>query len=245
MIKTERVDRYHREAEAMTAISEPSGQTNPDSDQDPNDTARAKRVKSASAGTGPIIAAGVMAAGGVICAGWGVTPALDDEGSSLSALLQDPPAAAAAANSSTDGGDNTAHTGKSQGSQGNTGMSQGSESVSAGHVTVTLPDTDGNGIADVFESDGTKATDHGPGDDKAHAGGASGRGDEDAASGQHEASVQPGQVGPETYIIERGDTLAGISAETGVPLGTLVQTNDIQNPNLIYAGAALLIPQTG
>lgn len=48
-----------------------------------------------------------------------------------------------------------------------------------------------------------------------------------------------------TYYIERGDTLAKISAATGVSVDRLVAANDIVNPNLIYAGSALEIPPRG
>ena len=44
------------------------------------------------------------------------------------------------------------------------------------------------------------------------------------------------------YTIKPGDTLTAISGTTGVPIGILVETNKIQNPDLIYAGASLLIP---
>ncbi|MFE0137523.1 LysM peptidoglycan-binding domain-containing protein [Streptomyces sp. NPDC059037] len=39
-----------------------------------------------------------------------------------------------------------------------------------------------------------------------------------------------------------GDTLTAISGTTGVSIGILAETNKIQNPDLIYAGASLLIP---
>ncbi len=55
--------------------------------------------------------------------------------------------------------------------------------------------------------------------------------------------VQPAKPEePETYIIQTGDTLTAISGQTGVPVGHLVEVNKIQNPDLIYAGAALLLP---
>ncbi|WP_394941324.1 LysM peptidoglycan-binding domain-containing protein [Psychromicrobium sp. YIM B11713] len=38
------------------------------------------------------------------------------------------------------------------------------------------------------------------------------------------------------------DTLAAVSAQKGVPINKLVTANGIENPNLIYAGASLLIP---
>lgn len=49
---------------------------------------------------------------------------------------------------------------------------------------------------------------------------------------------------PRVYRIKEGDTLSEISGMTGVPVGLLVEANRIQNPNLIYAGASLLIPPT-
>ena len=44
------------------------------------------------------------------------------------------------------------------------------------------------------------------------------------------------------WHVEAGDTLASISAETGVSVDALVEHNSIANPNLIYAGSALRVP---
>jgi hypothetical protein len=52
----------------------------------------------------------------------------------------------------------------------------------------------------------------------------------------------PDPVGFSTYRIRAGDTRSKISAEKGVPVGMLAVYNHIENPNLIYAGASLLIP---
>ncbi|MFF8918067.1 LysM peptidoglycan-binding domain-containing protein [Streptomyces sp. NPDC015032] len=69
-----------------------------------------------------------------------------------------------------------------------------------------------------------------------------GRGDEDKPNG----SGAPVEAKPapkaKPYTIKPGDTLTAISGTTGAPIGILVETNKIQNPNLIYAGASLLIP---
>ncbi|WP_327357838.1 LysM peptidoglycan-binding domain-containing protein [Streptomyces sp. NBC_01304] len=65
---------------------------------------------------------------------------------------------------------------------------------------------------------------------------ASGRGDADKTSGSGaSAEAKP-------YTIKPGDTLTAISGTTGVPIGILAETNKIQNPDLIYAEASLLIP---
>lgn len=85
-----------------------------------------------------------------------------------------------------------------------------------GKVTVILPDENANGIADALEP------------------------------GARPEAARPTRpvTRPAVYVIEPGDTLVAISSETRVPLDTLVQLNDIQNPNLIYAGASLLLAPT-
>lgn len=139
---------------------------------------------------GPVVAAGVMVAGGILAAGFGLAKiVLDDDGSVINTLRRDHGIAA----SSTP----PASPAQPEDRQ----------------VTVTLPDKNANGIADALE----------PG-------------------ARHEAARPTRPVTkPAVYVIEPGDTLAAISSETRVPLDTLVQLNDIQNPNLIYAGASLLL----
>ena len=44
------------------------------------------------------------------------------------------------------------------------------------------------------------------------------------------------------YIVQRGNTLTQISEEFGVPIETIVELNDIANPNLIFTGEKLRIP---
>ncbi|MFD4242716.1 LysM peptidoglycan-binding domain-containing protein [Streptomyces sp. NPDC058525] len=69
-----------------------------------------------------------------------------------------------------------------------------------------------------------------------------GRSDEDKPNG----SGAPAEAKPapkaEPYNINPGDTLSAISGTSGVPIGILVEKNNIQNPDLIYVGASLLIP---
>ena len=45
-----------------------------------------------------------------------------------------------------------------------------------------------------------------------------------------------------TYVVQPGDTLAAISRRTGVSIEELAAANNIVNPNLIYAGQTLIIP---
>lgn len=48
-----------------------------------------------------------------------------------------------------------------------------------------------------------------------------------------------------TYYIKRGDTLSAIAKRYNTTVEELCRLNNISNPNLIYAGAALLIPLSG
>lgn len=61
------------------------------------------------------------------------------------------------------------------------------------------------------------------------------------SSASPETQVEP--EAPQVYLIERGDTLAEISGEVGVSVDRLVNTNEIADPNLIYADSALQVPQ--
>lgn len=172
------------------------------------------RVGAAGFGTGPVVAAGAMFAGGVIAAGvglgnlaFGASEAQEKAGGGVSVESPD-----------------------NSGKEDQGGRDSGSGAAPEdGEVTVTLPDEDGNGVADALEEDSPQT--------------GSDSGSEDKSSGP---GTVPAEPKPETkvYIIERGDTLTEISADTGVSLGRLVETNNIANPNLIYAGAALLIPPT-
>lgn len=44
------------------------------------------------------------------------------------------------------------------------------------------------------------------------------------------------------YVVQRGDTLARIARRFGVDITVLARVNNITNPNLIYVGATLYIP---
>lgn len=44
------------------------------------------------------------------------------------------------------------------------------------------------------------------------------------------------------YKIKQGDTLSGIASKYGVSVNDLAKTNGISNPNLIYEGATLVVP---
>lgn len=45
----------------------------------------------------------------------------------------------------------------------------------------------------------------------------------------------------DTWDVEWGDTLSDISRQTGVSVQEIANINEIQNPNLIYAGSSLKI----
>lgn len=53
---------------------------------------------------------------------------------------------------------------------------------------------------------------------------------------------KPTAGGTKTIIIQRGDTLSGIALKYNTTVQRLVELNNIANPNLIYAGATLIVP---
>lgn len=56
--------------------------------------------------------------------------------------------------------------------------------------------------------------------------------------------VKPGQVlaDEKVYTVRAGDTLTGIARRFGVLLRVLVEANEIKNPDLIFVGQRILIP---
>lgn len=57
--------------------------------------------------------------------------------------------------------------------------------------------------------------------------------------------VKPGQVlaDEKVYTVRAGDTLTGIARRFEVPLRVLVAANEIENPDLIFVGQRILIPE--
>lgn len=57
-----------------------------------------------------------------------------------------------------------------------------------------------------------------------------------------EDTNKPIAGGITTITIQRGDTLSRLALEYNTTVSRLVELNNIQNPNLIYAGASLIVP---
>ena len=57
-----------------------------------------------------------------------------------------------------------------------------------------------------------------------------------------ENTNKPVAGGTTTITIQRGDTLSNLAVEYNTTVQRLVELNNIQNPNLIYAGATLIVP---
>ncbi len=62
-----------------------------------------------------------------------------------------------------------------------------------------------------------------------------------AEPAQAEAETVAGD--PDTYVVQAGDTLAGIANQLGVRLDDLITLNGIQNPDVLQVGQVLLIPR--
>lgn len=134
----------------------------------------------------PLLAAGIMVAGGIILAGWAVASAAAENGS-LGALLNRHEKAAPAA-----------------------------------PLAQAEPKADGAAGATQADPQGGTTT--------------------GASTVLPQPADLPAAAKPTVYQIKRGDTLAGISAATGVPIPLLIEQNHIQNPDQIYAGSWLVIP---
>lgn len=55
----------------------------------------------------------------------------------------------------------------------------------------------------------------------------------------------PAQAATQTYTIVRGDTLSGLAQRFDTTVAELVALNGIANPNLIYAGETIRVPNRG
>ena len=62
-------------------------------------------------------------------------------------------------------------------------------------------------------------------------------------SGGNQSGVEGPAVAGSTHVIQWGETLATISRDSGVSVDRIVVTNNILDPNMIYAGSALEIPR--
>jgi LysM repeat protein len=59
------------------------------------------------------------------------------------------------------------------------------------------------------------------------------------------AAAAPNTQGYATYVVRWGDTLQGIANTYGCTLSALMQANGLTNPNFIYVGQVLSVPQAG
>ena len=73
----------------------------------------------------------------------------------------------------------------------------------------------------------------------------------DAFLSEHQDNIpapeptMPPTAGETRYLVQQGDTLSEIAARNGVSVASLVWLNHIKNPNLIYPGQVLRIPEEG
>lgn len=171
-------------------------------------------------GNGPVMTAGVMTLGAVLGAGWGMARIVSDPDKVVIALSSEEPAQGA-----PDSGDGTHELPVARERK----PSQAPPAMAPPQAEPgTTPGT-------------TPGAQPGPKDDSKDGPGDGPRGGSRGGTGGGEGSG-PDPVGFSTYRIRAGDTLSEISAEKGVPVGMLAEYNRIENPNLIYAGASLLIP---
>ena len=59
---------------------------------------------------------------------------------------------------------------------------------------------------------------------------------------QPTAPPRTGTPSGERYTVQPGDTLAAIAAEYGVTVESIIEANNLQNPDLLSVGQVLIIP---
>lgn len=109
------------------------------------------------------------------------------------------------------------------------------------------PDEPGDSEAAIGNNEGRRETNNdGTSDDSGTTTGTGGddpeQSDDSADSTSPDTSTADQESETTVYIIKPGDTLTAISAATGVSVDKLVAANAIADPDLIYAGSALEIP---
>lgn len=189
-------------------------------------------------GSAPLYAAGAAVAGALLLGGWGVTHSMlegtgpfDADGRTQAEML-DAGDLIALPDADHDGVPDAYQALEDSGHGGGNGVAPDGDGS-----TTREPEDDASGSGSDFSQGSQTAV------------GPVGRGDEDMNSGI--APSVPPRGGDsvwrdaprKAYTIQKGDTLSEISGDIGVPVDTLVKINDIKDPNLIYAGSALLIPQ--
>ena len=60
---------------------------------------------------------------------------------------------------------------------------------------------------------------------------------------QPTATPRTGTPSGERYTVQPGDTLAAIAAEYGVTVESIIEANNLQNPDLLSVGQILIIPE--
>ncbi len=64
-----------------------------------------------------------------------------------------------------------------------------------------------------------------------------------APAAQPTATPRTGTPSGERYTVQPGDTLAAIAAEYGVTVESIIEANNLQNPDLLSVGQVLIIPE--
>ncbi|MGT2527227.1 LysM peptidoglycan-binding domain-containing protein [Streptomyces nojiriensis] len=167
-------------------------------------------------GNGPLIAAGLMAGGAAILAGWGLTQFATSGGGFAQAPHGNHAPAEAPGNPDEQ---NAGGSGAQQPSGAGTGKQDESEA--------------GTGKQDESGASPTSKPSRGSED-------------EDKGKDKPNGSGAPAAPAPKTKprTIVSGETLAEISRRTGVPIDILAEANKTENAELIHEWASRLIPRT-
>jgi LysM repeat protein len=74
---------------------------------------------------------------------------------------------------------------------------------------------------------------------------ANGNGGENASQTPSPEPASPTPSGPQTHVVQAGEFLSTIAPQYGVTVEEILAANDITDPNVIFPGQELIIPEPG
>lgn len=197
-----------------------------------------------SSSVGYVVGAGVVSL--ALIAGMGVVTVntmdnMREHASSIqaatAAIGDDSTASSASSSNKSDGLNGTENTNSGSSTSENSASSDKSDSSASSSADVSsnssASSSTNSSSSDASSSNGSEAS---------SSAAVTGLDPADAEESKRKAEAIIAEKGGHIYYVHYGDTLSGISAQTGVSVQRIANINEIDNIHLIYANSALVIP---